>query len=281
VGNPTQAPNTSFLRYPGGKGRMLGFIGQHLLSRSTVASRYVEPFVGGGAVFFYLCPEHAWLSDINSDLIDIYRGIRKSPRQVWRRYCEFGSSKAEYRRVRDFDRPSRLVDRAARILYLNRTCFKGMWRHNRNGEFNVGYGGQARRWAITEEMLLVASRMLRKAHIQCGDFEDVVDECGVGDFLFLDPPYRPSEREQIHDHYVGRQFTFADHRRLAAALKRARRRGAHWALTTTTHPDVIGLFRASYAIEIPHGTGRQPGIRVANSGEVLMASYSLTGGQAL
>ena len=150
-----------------------------------------------------------------------------------------------------------------------------MWRHNQNGHFNVGYGGQARRWVINQDTLSEVARALRKATLRCSDFEEIIDSCEASDFLFLDPPYRPGEREQINDHYVGQQFSYEDHRRLSATLNRARRRGVHWALTTSAHPDISQLFRGSELIAIPRGTGRSPGVLAVNSGEVLITSYKI------
>jgi DNA adenine methylase len=166
-----------------------------------------------------------------------------------------------------------LVDRSARLLYLNRTCFKGMWRQNSKGAFTVGYGGQSRRWVITEADLLNIAGALKRARLRCCDFQEVVDECQAGDFIFADPPYRPGHTKQTNDHYVGRPFTFDDHRRLAIALQRAQDRGVQWVLTTSAHPDMISLFPGRSMIPIPKGTGPQPGIMVSNSGEVLVTSY--------
>lgn len=264
-----------FIRYPGGKRRMLDFLGQHLPNPSSIKGRYAEPFVGSGSVFLFMLPPQALLSDLNPDLIDLYRGVRYSPQAVWERYCKFGGNKAAYQQVRDAGPSGLLVDRAARVLFLNRTCFKGMWRHNRDGHFNVGYGGQARRWVINLEMLSEVGKALRKATLQCSDFEDVVDNCEESDFLFLDPPYRPGEKEQINDHYVGQQFSYKDHLRLPSALKRAKKRGVHWALTTSAHPDIVKLFRGNEQNAIPRGTGRSPGVLATNSGEVLITSYKV------
>src|SRR5262245_54677447 len=121
----------SFLRYPGGKRKMLVFLKDHLPSHNNIMGSYIEPFVGGGAVFFHIQPRKALLSDVNPDLIDIYRGIRRDHKQVWEIYCEIGCTKHDYQRVRDHVAGETVVQRAARMLYLNRTCFKGMWRHNR------------------------------------------------------------------------------------------------------------------------------------------------------
>jgi len=264
---------TNFLRYPGSKRRMLSFLSQYLPSPDVFQGRYIEPFVGSGAVFFMLNPRRALLSDTNPDLIDLYRGIRQSPQMVWARYCSFGCSKDEYGRVREDSLSGLLVDRAARVLFLNRTCFKGMWRHNSEGKFNVGYGGQDRRWVINEDSLIVVARALRRAQLRCCDFEEVLDTCQADDFIFADPPYRPGEKEQINDHYVGRRFTFEDHRRLAYALHHAQKQGAQWALTTSAHPAIVGLFKGNNIIKIPRGTGPRPGITTPKSGEVLITSY--------
>ncbi|MBI5880304.1 MAG: Dam family site-specific DNA-(adenine-N6)-methyltransferase [Chloroflexi bacterium] len=268
---------THFLRYPGSKRRMLEFLGAYLPAAETISGRYVEPFVGGGAVFFYVNPRRALLSDINSDLIELYRGIRQSPAQVWAHYCQFGNRKRDYWQVRSAGATGLLTERAARVLYLNRTCFKGMWRHNRSGEFNVGYGGQARRWVINLNTLSDVACALRKARVACGDFEEAIGQCVPGDFLFLDPPYRPGAKALRNDHYASQQFDFADHERLGKALRSAKRRGVQWALTTSAHPEIARLFRGNYALQIPRGTGSRPGIMAQNSGELLITTYPTNG----
>lgn len=265
--------SNSFLRYPGGKRRMLSFLRQNLPSAESISRRYVEPFVGGGAVFFSLNPPKALLSDINSELIDLYCGIRSSPQKVWQLYCQFGDSKGAYLCVRDEMVPRNLVQRAARTLYLNRTCFKGMWRHNRKGEFNVGYGGQARRWVISEHGLMQVSKILRKAIIQCSDFEGVIGYCLKGDFVFIDPPYCPGELEHRNQHYGWQKFTYEDYLRLAQILIKVGKRGVDWAMTTSSHQAILGIFSGFYGLEVPCGTGRMPGQRLTNSGEILITNY--------
>ncbi len=270
-----------FLRYPGGKRRLLVFLKDHLPGPEEIKGQYIEPFVGSGAVFFFLNPQRALLSDANQELIDIYRGIRFSPKNVWMTYAKFGSTKREYKHVRDHVTGENIVGRAARMLFLNRTCFKGMWRHNRAGKFNVGYGGQSRRWVIDESDLLAISKRLKKAKLVCSDFQGIIDSANSGDFLFLDPPYRPDEIEFTNSHYIWQKFRFEDHKRLAKSLKLAKRRGVNWAMTTSAHPEILALFKGNYAIGIPKGTGKLPGIMLMNSGEVLISSYKTKGSKRL
>lgn len=263
----------NFLRYPGGKQRLLSELIQHLPKPVEISGKFVEPFVGGAAIFFALSPKKSLLADINKDLIDLYRGIRKDPAAVWLKYEAMPSTKKGYYKVRDLHDCEELTTKSARTLYLNRTCFKGMWRQNSKGRFNVGYGGQDRRWVITRELLEGAALRLRRASLVNADFQDVIDACCTNDFVFADPPYKPNEREMLHDHYVFSQFTYSDHKRLAKSLKSASKRGVRWAMTTSSHPDILLLHKRSRKIPIKRGTGSQPGLRTNVSGEVLICNY--------
>ena len=269
-----QINRVAFLRYPGGKQRMLNHLMLFLPKREQIAGRFVEPFVGGGAIFFALNPERAVLADINPGLIDLYRGLRRFPERVWQIFRSFPATKRAYYEIRND--PCQFADpafRAARLLYLNRTCFKGMWRQNSNGQFNVGYGGQDRRWVVNLSSIAEVAKRLKKAALKNDDFENTVESCSQGDFLFVDPPYLPGEREIINDHYVFHKFNYEDHMRLATVLKSATRKGVGWALTTSSHPDIMRLFKGNRIIHLPKGTGTMPGIMTYKSGEVLILKY--------
>jgi len=269
------------IRYPGGKRRLLVFLQDYLPILDVSDGRYIEPFVGSGAVFFYLQPKRAILSDINPELIDLYRAIRYAPRKVWAAYCGFGNTKADYHRIRDDYKPKLLIERAARTLYLNRTCFKGMWRHNRDGHFNVGYGGQERRWVITEEDLVFCATALRGVTLKCQDFQPIIEQAEKGDFIFLDPPYRPGHKECSNSHYIWQQFKYSDYERLADSLQCAKSRHVQWAMTISSHEDILRLLKGNYILRIPRGTGKMPGILTSDSGEVLVTSYEIEGGKKL
>ncbi len=266
--------NLPFLRYPGGKQRQINSFAYLLPSRQEIMKSYIEPFVGGASIFFHINPDKAILSDINPELIDLYMGIRDYPKEVWEIYESVPETKYAYYAIRGIH-PSKmdLPYRAARVLYLNRTCFKGMWRHNAHGDFNVGYGGQDRRWCITLEHLQEISKRLKNTYIVCSDFEDAINRSTKGDYLFLDPPYKPGGREQIHTHYRFGTFRFDDQIRLARALRRATGRKVDWAMTNSLHPDILNLYRDCYISSLHKGTGDQIGQITNSPKEVVIRNY--------
>jgi len=267
----------TFLRYPGGKQRQLSYFSHFIEDPDKKWRRYLEPFLGGGSVFFYTNPEKALLSDKNQELIDLYLGIKEFPEEVWNIYLKFPNTKLGYYKIRSLN-PEELdmSTKAARTLYLNRTCFKGMWRHNADGEFNVGYGGQDRRWAITENNLKEVSERLQHAEIMCCDFEKLIRKSKKGDLLFLDPPYRPGERQELNAHYGYGQFSFDDQKRLANVLNRASKKGVSWIMTNSSHEDILDLYRIYDIIPLDRGTGKMPGLLSKNSGESIIVNLEAT-----
>jgi DNA adenine methylase len=252
---------------------MLAFLSQHLPTPPEIKGRFIEPFVGGGAIYFHMQPRRALLSDLNAELIDLYRALKANPSRVWRIYRAYPDTKRGYQRVRDINvQQLTLLQSAARLLFLNRTCFKGMWRHNLKGKFNVGYGGQSRRWSIKRKDLSFVGQALQRAKLVCSDFEPIIASATADDVLFLDPPYRPGELEQLHDHYFGKRFSFEDHRRLAECLATAHRRHVKWFLTVSNHREILRLYRGFSIVPVPKGTGRQIGALMAKSGEVLITN---------
>ena len=262
-----------FLRYPGGKQRHVPEFA-HLLPHRTVFKRFIEPFVGGGAVFFYLRPPRANISDLNDELIDLYEAIKSSPVSVWNRYSQFSGTKQAFYEIRSWHVDELdFFTRAARTLYLNRTCFKGMWRYNLDGEFNVGFGDDDRRSTTARRDLIAISKRLQNSMVRCWDFERAIDRANEGDFIFLDPPYRPGEPEILHEHYRFGKFLVDDHERLSGALRRASRRGVKWAMTVTSHPECLDLYAYKDVFSLPNGTSRRVGTRTKDSKEVLIRNY--------
>jgi DNA adenine methylase len=265
----------SFIRYPGGKQRIADQFLPFLPSNVDISGTFVEPFLGGGTIFFLIHPVNAVLADISEDLITLYQGIKQCPKEIWAIFNNLPSTKEGYYKIRDNQSTQAdLAVKAARILYLNRTCFKGMWRQNSLGQFNVGYGGLVRRWVIDEELLVQFSLRLQNARLLCSDFQPIIDECSANDFVFVDPPYRPGERELVNSHYSTNKFSYAEHERLATVLDRASKKGIKWALTISSHIDILKLYREYYIHGLSKCTGKSPGILTSEPSEVLICNYS-------
>jgi DNA adenine methylase len=264
-----------FLRYPGGKSRLLSHLIKHIPEAQEIKGSYVEPFVGGGSVFFYLQPHNAIISDLNSDLIDLYKGIKIYPHKVWDTFKAFPPGKKSYYNVRDGEAiNSSLYFRSARTLYLNRTCFKGMWRHNVSGNFNVGYGGETRRWVITHQNIVELSKALKSTTILNEDYEAIIKNVRKNDFIFLDPPYKPGERDLKEAHYLNGKFSFEDQQRLAdILLSIPKSRKIRWAMTNSSHKDIKKLYQGNRFRKLPIGVGEMPGILTKKTNEVLITNY--------
>ena len=246
----------------------------YLPKKEEIQGRYIEPFIGGGAVLFYIQPEKAIASDLNNELIELYEGIKGHPLEVWETFKNFPRGKEAYYKIRDEDLGDKaLYYRAARTLYLNRTCFKGMWRHNPGGKFNVGYGGEDRRCVTTYETLKMVSDILRAVTILQADFEGVLDLVDDGDFIFLDPPYKPGAKEMIQAHYINGHFTYSDQIRLANKIKRvSKEKQIRWIMTNSSNPDIVRLYKDFSVINVPVGTSGRIGIREKHSKEILISN---------
>ncbi len=264
-----------FLRYPGGKRKLISFLSYYLPNAYEIEGRYIEPFVGGGSIFFFIQPLSALLSDLNKELIELYKGIRNSPHKVWEIFQEFPEGRKNYYMIRDQDlKDKSLSYRAARVLYLNRTCFKGMWRHNAYGNFNVGYGGEDRRWVITHESIKEVSQILRNAKIEQADFESVLDCVDDNDFLFLDPPYKPGEANLVESHYFNGVFSFTEQVRLANKLKEiTKKKKIKWLMTNSSHPNIRELYADFHVSDVPKGTSGIIGVFTNDAKEIVISNY--------
>lgn len=231
---------TPFLKWPGGK-RWLVHHYPHILPGAF--RKYFEPFLGAGSVFFHLEPSKALLSDINDDLIATYRAVRFRPRRLTallRAHQERHSSR-HYYSVRA-SKPTSLLARAARLIYLNRMSFNGVYRVNRRGEFNVPKGDRASVFLPTDDFRAVA-RMLRGKALERRDFAATIDEAGKNDLVFADPPYTVRHDQNGFRKYNEVLFSWDDQVRLANALGSARDRGTRVVATNANHFSVRQLYR--------------------------------------
>jgi DNA adenine methylase len=212
-----------FLKWAGGKRQLLPRILDLAPARIET---YYEPFVGGGAVFFALAAGkrfgRAVLGDANPELVNCYESVRDDVAGVIAELRTHRNTKADYYKVRAKD-PSRLskTARAARVIYLNRCGYNGLYRVNSDGRFNVPFGSYARPNICDVARLEAAARALAEVDLVCGDFRDVLAERqpGENDFVYLDPPYVPISRTASFTAYAQRAFGPDDQRRLAETLR--------------------------------------------------------------
>ncbi|WP_084717633.1 DNA adenine methylase [Sphingomonas sanxanigenens] len=232
-----------FLKWAGGK-RWLTSSGG--LPAPQHFDRYVEPFLGGGAVFFKLQPEVALLSDINGELIDLYRVVRDAP-DALRERLEGHQARhcPEHYYATRAVVPDSLVERAARTLYLNRTCWNGLYRVNRKGEFNVPIGTKTAVVLEADDFLSIA-RNLQNADIRQCDFEETISQTVAGDFLFVDPPYTVRHNMNGFVKYNEKIFTWLDQVRLYAAVTAAAARGVSVVVTNADHESLRELYAGNF-----------------------------------
>ena len=232
-------PLKPFLKWAGGK-RWLFQTGQFTLP--ALEGRYLEPFLGGGAVFFQYLPKRAILSDSNDRLIELYVVIRDEPEAfeaILRKHAKAHSKDYYYEvRAKCLATP---VARAAQFLYLNRTCWNGLYRENLSGQFNVPIGTKET-VIFDSDDFSAWSKALEGVRVENHDFEAAIDEAQQGDFVFVDPPYTVRHNLNGFVKYNQKIFAWNDQIRLHAALRRASERGVSFALTNADHASIRDLY---------------------------------------
>lgn len=235
-----------FLKWAGGKRWFVANYDQYIPQEYD---RYIEPFLGGGALFFHLRPENAVLGDINPDLIETYEAIRNN----WGRVIEIlkrhhrRHHSEYYYKVRSMT-PKTKYERAARFIYLNRTCWNGLYRVNLNGDFNVPIGTKTN-VLYEDDNFREQSFALKKAQLVCDDFEKLIDMAGKGDLVFIDPPYTVRHNKNAFIKYNEKLFSWWDQQRLFYAVKRAKGRGARIIGTNANHHSVRKLYRNEFELK--------------------------------
>jgi DNA adenine methylase len=238
------------LKWAGGKGQMLEAIASHIPVRWD---RYVEPMIGGGALFFALAPERALVADANPELVNFYRAIVHDLHGLVTKYEAWPFDEKtfyELRAVSFSDLDSTTA--AARMLYLNRACFNGLYRVNRKGDFNVPWGRYERPYRVQIERFEAARDILSRAQIELGDFSDLLEaEAAKGDLVFLDPPYVPISPYSDFKRYTTQQFQSADHVRMAELVRSLSERGCETIITNSNHSLVHDLYQGYQIRVIP------------------------------
>jgi DNA adenine methylase len=227
------------IKWAGGKRNVLNFILPLIPQRFN---RYFEPFLGGGALFFALQPQSAYLSDKNADLIHTYSQVRDRPDAVIRQLRKLNNSEKDYYRVRASN-PRSDAARAARLIYLVTLAFNGIYRVNLNGDFNVPYGQKTHIDPCDETRIHETSELLKNAIVQDQDFEKALKRAKKGDLIYLDPPYTVAHGNNGFIKYNAKIFSWEDQVRLARAANHLATEGCTVIVSNADHPSIRRLYK--------------------------------------
>ncbi|MCS7225520.1 MAG: DNA adenine methylase [Gloeomargarita sp. SKYB31] len=271
-----------FLKWAGGKSQLLPqmtpFLPKHF-------QNYHEPFLGGAALFWHLFDlrrrgeitfQDSYLSDANPELINCYLQVRDDVANLITELAQLRNNHCPetYYRVRDLE-VKRLtpLQRAARFIYLNKTCYNGLYRVNRDGKFNVPMGRYHNPRIFDEEQLRQNSQALQSAHIECRDFRTVLERAQPGDFVYFDPPYAPLSPTSNFTSYTAGEFGVAAQRELAEVFRQLDRRGCYVMLSNSWCDFTLALYRDFHCVELkatrainsqPSGRGKISELLVCN-----------------
>ncbi len=252
-GAPAREPATPFLKWAGGKSRLVAQL-RALLPPAYHRRRHIETFVGGGALFFAWRPERALLMDLNGDLIHTYRVLRDHPAELRIALASLQAAHDEehYYGIRESynARSERCgIARAACFIYLNKTCFNGLHRVNQSGEFNVPFGRYDHPKIFDEATLERASKALADAELVHASFERVLRLAQPGDFVYFDPPYEPISTTSNFTAYAAEGFGRVEQLRLQEVFSALDARGCKVMLSNNDTPFVRELY-ARWQVDI-------------------------------
>ncbi|RME12651.1 MAG: Dam family site-specific DNA-(adenine-N6)-methyltransferase [Ardenticatenia bacterium] len=270
-----------FLKWAGGKRQLLPVLLQSIPEQFEA---YHEPFLGGGALFFALMRKNkikkAFLSDINCELIETYQAIRDIPNEVLALLRNYPYSKEFFYALRSRDRNSlSLAERAARMIYLNKTCYNGLYRVNKKGQFNVPFGRYKNPKYYDPENILAVSQSLQGVWLECASFEIVLQNASPGDFVYFDPPYIPKSPTSSFTSYTSTQFSLREHEQLRDVCLELNQRNVKVLLSNSYTEYIFDLFEnTDFEIYVTY-SNRFINSKPTKRGkipEVLIANYSFT-----
>ena len=242
------------LKWVGGKRQLLETFRPLLPSKITT---YCEPFVGGGALLFHLQPKCAYINDINHELIGVYRAIKDHVEALIAELENFENTAEHFYAVRDWDRDKEKyasrsdIQKAARVLYLNKTCFNGLYRVNNAGEFNSPFGNYRNPNIVNAPVLRAVSAYFNSAdiHITSADYAEVLENVPKGAFVYLDPPYDPVSDTASFTGYAKGGLSRLEQFRLRECCDDLDKRGIKFMLSNSSTPFIRDQYNA-YEITI-------------------------------
>ncbi len=236
-----------FLKWVGGKTQLLPALLSYTPDRFNT---YIEPFVGGGALFFALQPAKAVLADSNPELINCYTVVRDRVEDLITALRDYPYSEAFYYSLRA-EMPQDRVLRAARMIYLNRTCYNGLYRVNKQGQFNVPFGRYTNPVICDADRLRAASYALRNTELRCATYQETLQTYAKpGDFIYIDPPYHPVSQYSDFKRYTAEFFYAEDQRQLAQAVKELADQGSIVLVSNSYCDYILNIYEGCHIVEV-------------------------------
>lgn len=243
-----------FLKWVGGKGRLLDQLMPYFIEARKDEGKYFEPFFGGGAAFFALAPVSGRINDVNKALMGAYQNVKNSVGAVItelevleREYLVLDLDARQeyyYERRDEYNQESHeTIRKSALLIFLNKTCFNGVYRENKKGGFNVPHGRYANPTICDKDTLRTTSKALQHVEISSGSFEDAVKDAKKGDFVYFDPPYYPLTPTSSFTSYSADNFLDEDQRHLKRVMDDLTKRGVKVAMSNSWTPFIIDLYK--------------------------------------
>lgn len=244
------------LKWAGGKTQLLGQLTS--LMPTEEITTYCEPFLGGGAMLFSIQPGVAYVNDINVGLMNVYNVIKHFPEALIAELSSYENTAEFYYKIRELDRDAErfaaltAVEQAARFIYLNKTCFNGLYRENKQGQFNVSYGKYKNPDFVNAEGIRAVSQYFNTANIYFTsmDFSEVLKTLPSGSFVYLDPPYDPVSETANFTGYTRYSFTKDDHIRLKQCCDELTSRGIKFMLSNSNTNFIRQLYTGYFITEV-------------------------------
>ncbi|WP_396151921.1 DNA adenine methylase [Flavobacterium sp.] len=237
-----------FLKWVGGKRQLMPSIVK-LLPKNIKELNYIEPFIGGGAVFFHLQPKNAIINDFNKELVNVYKIIKNNLPELIIDLKKHENKPDYFYKIRSLDRTEEFneltpVERASRVIYLNKTCFNGLYRVNNAGEFNAPFGRYKNPNIVNEPTLKAVNKYLNSNNIivMNGDYEDVLTKANENSFVYLDPPYHPISESSNFTGYIQGGWDIFDQTRLRDACNELDKKGIKFLLSNSSAPIIRDLY---------------------------------------
>jgi DNA adenine methylase len=234
-----------FIKWAGGKRQIIKELTDSLPKNYN---RYFEPFIGGGALFFAIRPKNAYISDINPELINLYNTVKNNTHSLIKDLRRYKNTETEFYKIRNLDRTPDYknltnIEKAGRFIYLNKTCYNGLYRTNSKGQFNAPYGFYKNPNIIDEQNLKICSELLKETEIGLSDFSNIENKIKTHDFVYFDPPYIPINKTSSFTKYYKDDFNTGSQIKLKELCDRLNKKNIYFMLSNSYNETALNLYK--------------------------------------